>query len=101
MSIKFIVDSLKEQDRKHLDSIKKIINEKPSKISKETKFLRKFTLAILNQYSNNTKFKEELNLMTKNLSNAPKKINLNLKIPKAPSPLKLSFDLDAPKKVEL
>jgi hypothetical protein len=34
MSIKFIVDSLKEQDRKHLDSIKKIINEKPSKISK-------------------------------------------------------------------
>jgi hypothetical protein len=39
--------------------------------------------------------------MTKNLSNAPKKINLNLKIPKAPSPLKLSFDLDAPKKVEL
>ena len=97
MKIKFILDRFKEQDRKQLELIKKIINEKPSKVDRDALFLRKFMLAILQQYNKDVvKEKEEINL-EHNLPRTPQKINLEFKIPQAPSPIKLDINLEAPK----
>ena len=104
MSIKFIVDSLKEHDRKQLESIKRIVNEKPTRVSKETIFLRKFTLAILQQYNQKLKFTPKVHeekLSYHNLPNTPRKINLQFNIPRAPSPIKLDVRLEPLKKIEL
>lgn len=97
MTTKFIIDKFREGDRKQLELIKKIINEKPSQVSQNALFLRKFTLAILKQYNKKIKVEEIKN----NLSEAPEKINLEFKVPQAPSPVEIGFNLEAPKKFEL
>ena len=104
MSIKFIVDKFKERDRKQLELIKKIINEKPSKLNEDSTFLRKFTLAILQQYNKELKFvrKEEFTpSIEHNLPFAPRKINLQFKVPQAPHPIELNFKLEPLKRLEL
>ncbi len=105
MTTKFIVDSLKEKDRKKLELIKKTVDEKSVKISKETKFLRKFTLAILQQYNKELKFISEKRFNEKlidyNLPKIPDKIKLNIKMPEAPSPIKLKIDLNVPEKLKI
>jgi len=105
MTTKFIVDSLKEKDRKKLELIKRTVNEESVKISKETKFLRKFTLAILQQYNKNLNFNLEKisneELTVNNLPKIPDKINLNIKMPEAPSPIKLKVDLNVPEKLKI
>ena len=96
MSIKFIVDKFKEDDRKQLELIKKIVNEKPNKVDKNALFLKKFTLAILQQYNQKIKFKpkkEFTPVIEHNLPFAPRKINLKFNIPQAPYPVKLDVKL--------
>lgn len=100
MTIKFIVDKFKERDRKQLELIKKIVNEKPSKVDKNALFLKKFTLAILQQY-NKKLIKKEVHENLINLPRVPRKINLEFKMPQAPLPVKLDVKLEPLKKLEL
>ena len=99
MNIKFILDRFRERDRKQLELIKKIINEKPNKVSQDARFLRKFTLAILHQYNKNL-VPRKINV-GKVIHKVPSKINLDFKMLQAPSPAKLDFRLEVPKKIEL
>jgi hypothetical protein len=100
MNIKFIVDKFKEQDRRQLELIKKIISEKPSKSYQDAKFLRRFTLAILHHYNKNLN-KESYEERLIDLPHAPSKIKLDFKVPQAPFPLKLDIKLEPLKKLEL
>ena len=98
MNVKFIVDKFKEQDRKQLELIKRVIKEGPSHSDENSLFLRKFTLAILQQYNKGIKVN---NKNIHSLPEVPHKIELNFNVPKAPRPLNLDFKLEAPKKLEL
>jgi hypothetical protein len=105
MTIQFIRDKASEEGRKQLELINKIINEKQIKVSKETKFLRKFTLAILQQYNHKLNFNmprienKEFNEKAKDIL-VPEKIELNL-LPEVPKPIEIKFNLEAPKKIDL
>ena len=101
--IKFIVDKFKERDRKQLDFIKKIIKYKPSKKDEDVLFLRKFTLAILQQYNKELKFSKKQNIqnLEHELPQAPGKLRLDFKIQQAPSPINLNVNLEPLKKLEL
>lgn len=98
MNVKFIVDKFKEQDRKQLELIKRVIKEGPSHSDENSLFLRKFTLAILQQYNKDIKVNNE---KVSSLPEVPHKIQLNFNFPKAPQPLNLDFKLEAPKKLDL
>ena len=104
MKIKFIVDKFKERDRKQLELIKKIIDEKPSKLNENALFLRKFTLAILHQYNKQPVSKEEIHeerLFYRNAPQAPHKISLSFNVAQAPKPINVDLNLEIPKKLDL
>jgi len=98
-NIKFIRDKASEEARKQFEKIDEIINEKPVIITKETRFLRKFTLAILSHYNNNLGYIKNIDEEKLEIS-PPKKIELDL-VSEVPKKIELNFDLNAPKKIEL
>ena len=51
MSIEFLLDSLKEEEKERLQKVIQTIKQTPRKpVSKEAVFLKKFTLALMRQY---------------------------------------------------
>ena len=101
--IKFIVDKFKERDRKQLDFIKKIIRYKPSKKDENVLFLRKFTLAILQQYNKELKFSKGKNIqnLEHELPQVPNKLRFDLKVSQAPSPINLNVNLEPLKRLAI
>jgi|SRR3989344_3661627 len=108
MKIRFILDRFREHDRKQLDLIKEILEYRPNKLSESTRFLRSFTLAILQQYNKKLSIASlspsEI-IPEKNIdipSDVPRKINFRFKFPNAPEHLEFDFKLeDPPEKIEL
>ena len=110
MKIRFILDRFREHDRRQLNLIKEILEYRPNKLSDRTRFLRSFTLAILQQYNKKigivdlpslNEIPEKINLNI-NYPQVPRKINFKFKVPDAPEHFDLAFKLEnPPEKLEL
>ena len=94
MTIKFISDTLRINDREEIQKILDSLKQKPVKLNTNASFLRKFTLAVIDTFRKEGVHHPEIHDINIDL---PEKISVQPKVP-----LKLNLDLmQVPKKIDI